>query len=279
MKRFGRLTSKSVGEFDPKDWQSEGHSLLLASRALRAQWLVQRRKLIDWPDQISPANSGRLIHLTNIDKALPKSSVLLMGYAIEMYLKASLARRMSGCAEELFSHLSRKKFGHSYLKLAKFIEFPYTDVDQKHFQYLESAVISDARYPLSLKQGENYIDKCNSSRKKNTDRSEYRQYCDLARRLSQYATKIGGTRTSTVFTEGFTIDNDGYLSLRAGGGVSTRITFKLSSALKLQNDPLAVLKDNLDGVAPIAASLWDNAEIWEHAVDDDQKITFRRITE
>lgn len=273
---IGRLTKKSVGEFNPSEWQAEGHSLLLASRSMRAQWLVERRKLLKYPDKVQANDLGWFLRLSKIDRALPKASILLMCYAVEMYLKSSLARVLSGCAEDLFNHLSRREFGHRYTKLACFIEFPLTEADRVHLNALESAVVADARYPIQVKDGEDYIENVNKLRSKVTDRSIYRAYCNLAKRLSLHSRKIGGTPESTVFCESFSIDSDGYLSMRAGGDVSTRITYKLSSEMKRHSEPLTMLRDNLDGIAPITASLWNNATFWEHE-GEGKKISFKKV--
>ncbi len=276
MASIGRLTTKSVGEFNPNDWLAEGHSLLLASRTMRAQWLVERRKLLKYPNEVQENKVGSFIRLSTIDRALPKASILLMGYAIEMYLKSSLARLLSGCAEDLFIHLSRNKFGHRYTKLAKFIDFPLATTDEKLLKDLERAVLSDARYPIQVKDGEDYIENLNKVRRSVTDRSTYRSYCKLAKRLFLHSRRIGGTPESMVIRESFTIDSDGYFSMRAGGEVSTRITYKLSSEMKQHGDPIALLRDNLDGISPISASLWNEATFWEHGLEDG-KITFKKL--
>ncbi|WP_212630688.1 hypothetical protein [Pseudomonas sp. KB-10] len=202
MKKQGRLSRSSVGEFSASDWKSEGHSLLLFSKTLRIQWLLKRRRLIR---RLREENFGTVGHLSvdldliQHDQALVKSSTLLIGYAIEMYLKAGLANSLIGCPEELFSCLSRK-FSHDYTAIAEFIGFPTDRVILEDLSALSSAVQFDARYPISAANNEDYINKTNERRQRLADNTRYKRYRLLAKSLDHYTYKMLGSTKNPLST-------------------------------------------------------------------------------
>src|SRR5437764_8658260 len=87
-----KLNFRSEAIFHPDSWVQEGDGLLASARALRALWAQKRRDIrrMRPPDLrgIWPMLSGH-----------PTASMLLVGYAIEMYLKAGLAKWLQGCPE------------------------------------------------------------------------------------------------------------------------------------------------------------------------------------
>ena len=97
----------------------------------------------------------------NLLTGLPRSSMLLLGYAVEMYLKAGLAKAYKGCSEDMFERDVKGRFGHKLVSLAKEIVFPLKDDDEKNFILLQGMVLADARYPVFVPDGESYADTVN----------------------------------------------------------------------------------------------------------------------
>jgi hypothetical protein len=269
MKNQGRLTKASVGGFSASDWKSEGYSLLLSSKLLRYQWLQGRRRLIR---RLRHENFGTVGHISydldliDIDKSLVKSSTLLIGYAIEMFLKAGLVRSLLGCSEELFTHLSKQKFSHNYLKIAKFIHLPLDHQSQEDLKALRSAVEFDARYPITVSDSECYIDKFNERRKRLSDNARYKRYRLLANRIEQHALKLAGSPKDMLATGFIEFDVDGYLCFRRGGSMPPRITFKLGTADNRNFASLTDLKPYATSTKPDLGIIWDSAEIYEQGL-------------
>ena len=59
-------------------------------------------------------------------------SMLLIAYAVEMYLKAGLAKAYFGCSEEMFARDIKSRFGHRLVSLANEISFPLTSNEEMH---------------------------------------------------------------------------------------------------------------------------------------------------
>ena len=64
--------------------------------------------------------------------------MLLLGYAVEMYLKAGLAKAYRGCSDGMFDR-DVTRFGHDYKRIAAAIEFPGLPQDDEYFELLRLA--------------------------------------------------------------------------------------------------------------------------------------------
>lgn len=281
MQTQGKLSRASVGEFSASDWKSEGHALLLSSKLLRLQWLISRRKLARRLREDNFGTVGFLskdIDLMNMDRSLVKSSTLLIGYAVEMYLKAGLASALTGGPEDLFIYLSKYRFKHNYCEIANFISYPLTQQDKDDFETLKNAVEFDARYPISVASDEDYISKFNERRQRLADNSRYKRYRRLVEKLDRYSIKLRGTGKDPLSHGDFEFDGDGYLFYRMGGGMPSRITYKLGSGDAREFSCLNELKDASVGGNAILRLIWEKAEIYEQR-GSGKKIKFDKVSE
>lgn len=259
-----QITNKSKGEFDSSAWIKEGKNLLLSSKVLRDSWQENHEKLID---QLKGGVRNQIMPLIPIDEALPRASILLIGYAIELFLKAALAQVFIGCSEQLFQTTARRKFSHNLLALAQFVRFPLSKQTEEDLKTLETSILEDGRYPLTINNSDDYHEKGNARTKKSTDPANYQRYRDLADKLESYARSVSGTSEDPVSHETWTILNDGYISLRHGGGIPGRVTFRLSREMEGELNPLQELGSMIRAVSPRLAAAWDEFEIYEEVVE------------
>lgn len=145
-----RLGKGSHGVFDANAWIQEGDGLVATARSIRARWLCQRRQIRARPSRF-PQRS-ELIALSGN----PRASVLLLGYAVEMYLKAGLAQWLRNCPESLFA-VDTKRYGHDYARLADDLEIDASLAPRDLLEFLSKAVTLEARYPATQRQGETPI--------------------------------------------------------------------------------------------------------------------------
>jgi hypothetical protein len=138
------INAEIVGIFNAADWLEEGDGLCISARITRATWLRKRRV---FAQRIEASGASRRLWLELT--GLPRASVLLLGYSIEMYLKAGLVKAYRGCREELFSHDLMRNFKHNLLKLASEIDFPNTQQNEQNFTELQELIKGGARYPIT----------------------------------------------------------------------------------------------------------------------------------
>ncbi|MES2046122.1 MAG: hypothetical protein V4475_19795 [Pseudomonadota bacterium] len=223
-----RISSRSVGTFNANEWVDEGDGLFASARTTRATWQIKRRQFgleINRRGQRFP--NAKAWHELN---GLPRASVLLLGYAAEMYLKAGLARAYQGCREEMFARDVRR-FGHKLSQLAHAVDLPDLDKCRPDLFQLEEAILVGARYPVHVRTGDSHADVVNSRTDEMWDRARYKRLCNLARRIRDHVTLIDQDRHNPAIFKSYAIDNDGYLTFRLGGHLCPRITYRPSSDL------------------------------------------------
>jgi hypothetical protein len=264
-----RLSHKSTGAFDPQKWVAEGDGLLASSRKVRDTWDDHRAA---FSETVKQKNSGQ--RPTSNDWALltglPRTSMLLLGYAVEMYLKAGIAKAYQGCASKMFERDVKSRFGHKQDKMAKELAFPRETNDQQHFQKLTNMVLVDARYPIFVPEGDAHAEAVNQQTSRIWSKNEYDNLYELARRVRKHVSRIDADSENPALFDSFNIDDDGYLAFRGGGNLPPRITYCLSAEMRDADHKAASdVKSLLDErIHHLILRFWDQAWIYEDGKND-----------
>ena len=165
----------------------------------------------------------------NLLTGLPRSSMLLIGYAVEMFLKVGLAKAYKGCSEEMFVRDAKGRFGHKLVSLANEIAFAIKDDDEQNLILLQGMVLVDARYPVFVPSGESYADTVNQQTSRIWSNENYEAFTELANRVREHSRSIDEDSKNPASLSSYNVDNDGYLAFRVGGNLPPRITYCLSS--------------------------------------------------
>lgn len=196
---------------------------------------------------------------------LPRTSMLLLGYAVEMYLKAGMAKAYRGCGNMMFERDVKSRFGHNLDDIAQELAFPREPDDQKRFQKLKAMVLVDARYPIFVPEDGTYAEAANQQTSRIWSESEYAKLSGIAQRVRDHVSKIDADSENCASFNSFNIDDDGYLAFRAGGHLPPRITYRLSTAMReadhrTVDDVKALLNER---VHHQILRCWDQAWIYE----------------
>ena len=260
---ISRISKRSVGEFNPKDWLNEGDGLMASSRKIREIWDDHRQAF-------STIGKGQKTKDDwNFLTGLPRASMLLLGYSVEMYLKGGLAKAYHGCSEEMFQRDIRRRFGHDFISLADEIAFPLENGDENNLRLLKDMVMVDARYPVFVPEGTTYSDAANQQTRRIWSQSNFNSFLELANRIKTHSKSIDSSPHNPASFISLNVDEDGYVSFRAGGNLPPRITYRLSSEQKRlgqtsKDDVRALIKEN-----QIIMHYWYLAGIFE----DEEKET------
>lgn len=73
------------------------------------------------------------------------SSTLLVGYAVELFLKAGLTRLYVGCSKELFQKDVKGRYSHDLIKLSKSVEYPGLTGNREQLKQLKKVTLSEGR--------------------------------------------------------------------------------------------------------------------------------------
>lgn len=221
-----RLSYRSIGQFNPQDWLKEGDDLFASAKATRATWIVKRARLKRSLAAHSDWKYGRGMwgHL----EGLPKASFILLAYAVEMYLKAGVAKAYIGCREEMFIRDLRRIFSHNLKRMARDIALSASARDEEDFDFL-SELMRGGRYPVDAQDTHDYIAKKNVRTQNLWNRTQFLRLRLLARRIRYHAALIDKDSNCSASHISWQIDADGYLAFRVGGHLPPRVTYQLSS--------------------------------------------------
>jgi hypothetical protein len=255
---FRAMNRASEGQFNARSWLDEGDHLYASAKALRAVWVLKRRKVRralsvsdDWMH--GPAMWANF-------EGLPKSSILLLGYSAEMYLKAGLAKAYSGCREEMFDHDVRA-FSHDLKKLAKSVALVLTPAEKADLRVLGKMILHGARYPIKPKEDTKMTQQRAERLWLVWNKSEFTRMRRLVLWIKDHALKIDNDsfNPSTIAT--CQIDADGYLVYRTGGNLPPRVTFRYSTVQREtgRNNLNELRQMAKEGKLLLVDHIWDKA--------------------
>ncbi len=272
MNTASHLSRVSAGSHNPTDWLKEGNGLLASSQEVRKLWRQTEESF--WEEH-------RANPMPNPDgirriEGLPRASMLLLGYAAEMFLKAALAKAYFGCSTGMFDRDVKRRFGHDLKELSIEVAFPKTNGDDQGLKTLKQMILVDARYPITPEvDATKTADELNQHNAAMLNQRNapiwsndcYERLVDLVERLREHAKKIDHDEQHPAQRFRWIIHDDGYLALRTGGHLPTRITFKISAVMRESNRTQpSDIKDLFDPQSPNGARIhtrWGGAYILE----------------
>lgn len=231
--RNGHVGTHGFGTFDAAAWIAEGDGLRTSADAMRELWHARRAAF----KTALETSGGKIRPVIARDRTaitgMPRAAVLLLAYAVEMYLKVGVVKAFAGCSEASLDKCLRS-FGHRYEDIAKEIEFSPNAGDAEHFEALGRMVTTGARYPVAVAAGTapRYVDRAALQNARTFPiRSEdnFAKWLDLAARLHAHAQQIDQDPACPAHFGSRQIDSDGWIAWRRGGHLSPRITWKPSS--------------------------------------------------
>ncbi|MBD4616919.1 hypothetical protein [Xanthomonas citri] len=216
---FKRPGGNGLDSSDAKAWLQEGEGQEAAARSIWARWLRQKRRIrVDRPSMLRHAEWMALT-------GNPRASVLLMGYAVEMYLKAGLAKWLVGCEKALLD-VDVRQYGHDYVRLASDLEIDEAVAPRDLLSFLKNAVTLEARYPAQPNPGETPIEAINRRTSNLWNEETFKEICRLAKRLRDHVKLMNSDRRSPASTQRFELPAGGYLVMRRGGHLPSRVTVR-----------------------------------------------------
>ena len=262
-----RISKRSVGQFNSNDWLKEGDGLLASSVKVREIWTSHR-------DIFSETIRERKLGLRdsgldwNLLEGLPRASMLVLGYAVEMYLKAGLVKAYWGCSERMFKRDVKGRFGHHLIRLANEVGFLLKDGDKGNFDLLENMVLVDARYPVFVSNDKCFGDVVNRQTGRIWSPENFEAFVALAERVKDHCRNVDEDSNNPACCDSVRVDSDGYLTFRVGGNLAPRVTYCLSSVQKRNGErSLDDIRKLCVSQFPLAKSNWGYSWIYEDGED------------
>lgn len=245
------VNSLSKGIFKASNWKKEGDGLLVAAKALRHQWLSNREEVI----RIITDQSPRSSEVFTKDSALARSSMILLGYAVEMLLKGGMVKLYSYCPEDLVERVVRK-FGHDYECMAERLDINLEPDQFKQLKDLSRSVVNDARYPITPSLGTDFFEQTNQVTRFNNRQPNFESLVGLVEQIRDFARKIDSDSSNPAwFQHRWT--GWGYVVARSGGSLPPTIVFRHEDQL-VRSD----LRSAIEAVVTLSAD-FDCFQIYE----------------
>ncbi len=249
-----KLISFSTREgFDKQSWIEEASRHLRSAQILRDS---KRRRSAAHSKKQRPRIESILV----MDAAV-HSSVILVSYSVELFLKAGLTRVYIGCSKELFAR-DVKRYGHKLVKLAREVEYPLTTATKKRLKELQAIILSEGRYPFLSQDPDRHRDSVNRRARQFWSDERFRELRDLARSVRSHVRMLDGDSDNPASFSNAAIDSDGYFAFRCGGRLAPRITVKYSSLQRANRTNNKRALKRLVGKRfgnPLIEHLWDSA--------------------
>ena len=228
--------------FNPRPWLDEGDRLLAVAEVNRESFRRLRRRFSQNIRSSSRKTEDKA-RLWNELEGTARASWLLLGYAVEMYLKSGLAKAYAGCRELVFMCDVRSKFSHDFLAIANEVAFPATSHDQGSLSALKDT-LQAGRYPPDGNDGGDYAEKVNARTSNEWNDQKFLNLIDIAKRIRAHVVRIDSDSKNPALKKCVRVDSDGYVAFRTGGHWPTRITYRFSSEQNKTGQP--ELEDMID---------------------------------
>ncbi|KHT36896.1 hypothetical protein [Pectobacterium carotovorum] len=223
---------KSSGEhgiFNKLDWIKEAESKKISADLLRKISCEKKQEyyLLKNSGRDNRALQEEIIDILSVRQSANKTSVLMLGYSIELLLKA--------CSVSLLIHAPKsvlndtvKKYSHDLLAIAKDLEFTLSASEYKFLETISSYVKLECRYPVSPESINDYCDKINAINSFISNDDYYSLGLGFYERIRELLMSIDGTPNDMKFHGRIDVDSDGYMIFRYGG-FNPVVIFKYSS--------------------------------------------------
>jgi hypothetical protein len=225
-----------LGVFKKSEWVSEGDSLKNSSKALNElsqstkselDFLVSKRK-----EGRKNSNSKNIVDLIKTVESYKKSSILLLGYSIEMYLKAGLVCLHQYTVRDDFVELLRKKYSHNLSLVAQLLGISLSSKEIESLDRLKDLVLDEGRYPITPLSEDEYISQVNKLNQEIWSVKQYKTWEELASKIEDSVRKIDSDSSNPVSFTRYQIDDDGYCVFRFGGNLPAYLLAKYSTEQK-----------------------------------------------
>jgi len=206
-------STNEKGIFNKREWIKEANSHILSSKILKEHSNKIRETLK------KSTEGNNILNLIEEAEATSKSSILLLGYAIELYIKAGLTRLYQRINKNDFKKVLKYKHSHNLKYSAELLDIYLCKDEQDALERIRKLILDEARYPITPETKESYV------RQKNTLNSEvwskeiYTYWSGIAEKVKSHVLKIDQDEKNPAEYTRCNINDGDYLVLRHGGNL------------------------------------------------------------
>ncbi len=221
------------GIYNKKNWISEADNHFFSSTALRKLFSTTKQEINPqlktfFRTTNSESDGVKVNSMIKESEAAAKSSILLIGYAIELYLKAGLVRIYQNMPRADFDK-TIKNHGHNLVDISSLLGIRLSKNENKALERIKKLILDEARYPLTPSGPDSFHEKSNRISSEVWGENSYNTWKSLAQKIKEYVSQIDCSKADPVHTCALNIDSDGYCLFHIGGTLQPYVTVKYSS--------------------------------------------------
>ncbi|MDT3334137.1 hypothetical protein Q4Q49_02415 [Shewanella sp. SP1S1-7] len=214
---------KSSGEngiFNKYHWIKEADGKLISAKLLRECAInkqlefdtLKAKKKIDG----EKLTSKDVFEILNTKESANKSSVLILGYALELLLKSGVVSLLINAPKKLLEKKVRS-YSHNLLNLVLDLHFPLSCKERDLLEVLSSYIIRETRYPVTPSTINDYCKQVNQITNFISSEAQFMMGVKLFERLRCFVSDIDGTEDNIKIHSRMEMEGNGYITFRVGG--------------------------------------------------------------
>ncbi|WP_156103978.1 hypothetical protein [Shewanella mangrovi] len=280
---------KSSGEkgiFNKYDWVKEADGKLISAKLLR-ECALKKQLEFDTLKNKKKINGQKLtskeaFEIINVRESANKSSVLILGYAIELLLKSGIVSLLINAPKKLLEK-KVKSYSHNLVNIALDLHFPLSNKERHLLEILGSYIIRETRYPVIPSSTNDYCEQVNNITEFISSETNFVLGVQLFERLRGFIKDIDGTPDNIKFSSRMEMEENGYITFRIGGRLppvfivkfcQTQISAGIATIETVKSLLIEKNKVNKSIHSNLMEKYWDKAIFY--IVDDKKGLTNRR---
>jgi hypothetical protein len=243
---------KSSGEhglFNKNHWVQEARGKLISAKLLR-ECAFEKQSEFDSIRTFREANGLRLtskevFDILSVRDSARKSSILILGYAIELILKSGIVSLLIN-APKIILEKTLRNYGHNLLIIAKELHLDLSPEEMSLLKTLSGYIVNETRYPVTPSSITDYCKQSNKITQFVSDEVNFTRGVTFFNRVDKVIADIDGTSENMKIHTRMAMEQNGYLTFRIGGKLPPIVIIKFcQSQIDAGTDTLETLKSLL----------------------------------
>ena len=243
---------KSSGEhgiFNKNHWVKEADEKLISAKLLRESAL---RKLSEFDSlkalketKGEALTSKEVFEILNVKDSANKTSILILGYAIELLLKSGIVSLLINAPRKLLEKKVRA-YSHDLLSIAQELHLDLSARESILLDTLSSYIVRETRYPVTPRPVKDYCNQSNKITQFVSREENFLLGVEFFNRLRTFIGNVDGTADNMKIHGRMEMEKNGYLTFRIGAELPPIVILKFcQSQIDSGVDTLDTFKDLL----------------------------------
>ncbi|WP_020413259.1 hypothetical protein [Microbulbifer variabilis] len=268
----------AYGTMSPDEWLKESKTQLISSKLLReagTRKLEEFRKIRCGDEPVTTGSRAKAYEYLSEKESAYKCSILLMGYAIELALKAGIVKLYKQIPIHLAESNLKKEYSHKLDLMVQDLGISLDKRENELIKLLIDFILEKARYPISAQNRDDHRNEWNINQRNLQSDDLYKGFLALHEKIIDFTKSADRTSKNPAASGTAKFGDDGYFTFRLGGNLPTRIVFKYSSTqVESSQNTLEDLREiisvnsNLHPYFHMLINNWSDIDFFEHTWRD-----------